>query len=102
MQLPAPQIKSVTVDQAQSGTEAVLIYDTVFRSWPIADAQNAPEQRNQVFAHGGAINTGYVDGHVSVTQGDEYIAGMTAIGGATNPSVAEWFQPWLNDGWGYN
>ncbi|MEM7576925.1 MAG: prepilin-type N-terminal cleavage/methylation domain-containing protein [Planctomycetota bacterium] len=94
---PAPAIESLSVDQVKSGTEAVLYYDAVFRSWPIL----FPDEEAGVFVHGGAINTGYVDGHVSAVLGDDYVEGMTAIGGKTNPSVAEWFQPWLSNGWPY-
>ncbi|MEM1097283.1 MAG: prepilin-type N-terminal cleavage/methylation domain-containing protein [Planctomycetota bacterium] len=95
-QVPAPDIVSLRTDQVDVPTDATLIYDTIFRGWvvqePIEDG---------VFAHGENINAGYVDGHVEQIEGDRYIEGMTAIGG-TNPFVAEWFQPWLNNGWGYD
>ena len=89
--IPTPgAIKSLKVDQVKSGTEAVLIYDTVFPDWAI---ESFPHQA----AGAGSINTGYVDGHVAIVPGQDYLEGTSRF-----PSFPAWWaNPWLVEGWPY-
>ncbi|MEM1444835.1 MAG: prepilin-type N-terminal cleavage/methylation domain-containing protein [Planctomycetota bacterium] len=83
-------IESLKVDQVKSATEAVLHYDTVFPDWEI---ESFPHQA----AGSGSINTGYVDGHVAIVPGEDYLEGMSQF----QTFGAWWANPWFVEGWPY-